>query len=75
MTKTAKTGWKRVVDDFTGETMGYTQGPWTITKEFFADGPTLFYWIVEHESDPWLRESFRTKRRAIQFIQEHEADD
>lgn len=29
-----------------GDTTEYAQGPWVIRKEFYADGPSLFTWVL-----------------------------
>ena len=42
----------------------YTSGPWTVTKEFYADGPSLFEWVLENSEDRWVREPHRTARQA-----------
>lgn len=37
---------------------------WTIRKEFYADGPTMFVWIAERDG---RREEFRRRRDAAAF--------
>jgi hypothetical protein len=38
--------------------------PWTIRKEFYADGPTMFVWVAER---PGRREEFPRRRDAVAF--------
>ena len=42
----------------------WKSGPWTITKEFYADGPTMFEWILTTVHDRTLYETFGTLKAA-----------
>lgn len=59
--------WRRTSEDDGMSNVGVTEtsadGQWTITKEWFADGPSLFEWVLR-SSDNNVYESFRTRRAA-----------
>lgn len=35
----------RITDTY-GDTVGYTYRGWTLRKEFYADGPSMFTWTI-----------------------------
>ncbi len=48
------TTWKREVLGDTQDDLAqieYTRGPWKIVKEFYADGISLFDYVVYHEDE------------------------
>jgi hypothetical protein len=46
-----------------------TSGNCRVQKEFYADGPSMFEWVLFRNSE--RVESFPTKRAALQYCQEH----
>lgn len=46
----------------------YVSGAWRLSKEFYADGPSLFEWVLTSGSEPRFRQTFRTKKQATQWL-------
>lgn len=42
----------------------WKSGPWTITKEFYADGPTMFEWVLTNRSNSKVYETHPTLKAA-----------
>lgn len=54
----------------TGAVETSSDGRWTITKEWFADGPSLFDWVLR-STDGNYYETFPTRRAARQAAATH----
>lgn len=72
--------WTRSADDGrtnTGAT--YSWGPWRAAKSFYADGPTLFVWLLTNVENPAVHQEYPTlrwaKKRAEHFDEHGFEDD
>lgn len=67
--------WTRTPDDGRGSTGAvYRSGPWVITKSFYADGPSMFEWILTNTENRSVHQTYpklRTAKARAEHFDEH----